>query len=82
MNSVRRKRVKPATVSYGDVALTLRELDMAQLIFSGMTNKEAADTLLLSKRQIDWCMAGLRAKLGVKNRPELFARLRELGVIK
>ncbi len=82
MTSPRRKTKGPDTVNYGDVALTLRELDMAQLIFSGMTCQETANKLLLSKRTIDGCMAGLRAKLGVSNKLELFTRLKELGIVR
>ena len=82
MDSARRKTNRLATVNYVDVDLTLRELDVAQLIFSGMTCQETANKLLLSKRTIDGCMAGLRAKLGVSNKLELFTRLKELGIVR
>ncbi len=69
-------------VHCGDVAIPKCEIRAARLIFSGMSHKEAAESLLLGTSEIDACMARLRAKLGVKNKLELFTRLREFGIVR
>lgn len=57
-----------ATENYG---LTPRELEVAQLIARGMTNKAIAEELVLSRRTIDGYVERLFAKLDVSARAQV-----------
>ena len=54
--------------------LTARELEVARLVASGMTNREVAERLVVSDRTIDNHLYRIYRKLGVTSRDEL-ARL-------
>jgi DNA-binding CsgD family transcriptional regulator len=62
--------------SPGPAALTATEQRVAELIASGRTNKEAAAELFVSVRAIESTLTKAYAKLGVRSRTELAARLR------
>ena len=51
------------------------------MVFGGMSCRETAEKMLLSKRTIDSSLAQTYAKLGVKGRREAFQKLKELGII-
>ncbi len=68
-------------VLYGDVKLTEREVEVAKMVFGGMSCRETAEKMLLSKRTIDSSLAQTYDKLGVKGRREAFQKLKELGII-
>lgn len=57
--------------------LTATELRVAELVASGRTNKEAAAELFVSVRAIESTLTKAYAKLGVRSRTELAARLRD-----
>ncbi len=54
----------------GLVALTARELEVLQLISSGVTNAEAARRLQVSVHAIKFHLASIYIRLGVSNRTE------------
>jgi predicted ATPase/DNA-binding CsgD family transcriptional regulator len=53
--------------------LTRRELDVAALVARGLTNRQAAEQLLVSQRTIETHLEHIFAKLGVQTRAELAA---------
>ena len=59
-------RTQPADV----MALTPRELEVLQLISSGVTNAEAARRLHISIHAIKFHLAAIYSRLGVSNRTE------------
>ena len=68
-------------VLFGEVKLTRREVEVAKLVFGGMSCRETAERMLLSKRTIDSSLAQTYEKLGVKGRRDAFQKLKELGII-
>jgi DNA-binding NarL/FixJ family response regulator len=59
--------------------LSRREFEVAELVASGLTNAEVAATLHLAQRTVENHVAHALAKLGLRNRTELAARLGELA---
>jgi DNA-binding CsgD family transcriptional regulator len=51
--------------------LTAQELQVAQFVATGQTNKEVAAQLFLSPRTIDYHLRKIFAKLGISSRAEL-----------
>ena len=62
-----------------DTDLTATERRVTELVASGRTNKEAAAELFVSVRAIESTLTKAYAKLGVRSRTELAARLRAGG---
>ena len=56
--------------------LTAQELQVASLVADGLSNREAAARLYLSPKTIEYHLAHIFAKLGVRTRYQLAARLR------
>lgn len=52
-------------------ALTASEERVAALVARGATNREAAGTLGLSAKTVEWHLSHLYRKLGVRSRTEL-----------
>ncbi|MCP2336057.1 helix-turn-helix transcriptional regulator [Actinomadura rupiterrae] len=63
----------------GTPPLTRRELEVAALAVEGLSNREIAERLVISKRTVDAHMEHIFAKLGVTRRVKLAARLRTLN---
>ncbi len=59
----------------GIAALTARELEIAQLVAGGLTNRAVAEQLFLSEKTIETHLAGAFVKLGVRTRQSLGAAL-------
>ena len=55
-------------------ALTAHELQVAMIVASGASNREAAGALFLSPKTIEYHLASIYRKLGVRSRTELAAR--------
>jgi DNA-binding CsgD family transcriptional regulator len=55
--------------------LTPTEERVAQLIAAGLTYRQAADTLFISPKTVQWNLSKIYRKLGVRSRAELAARL-------
>jgi DNA-binding NarL/FixJ family response regulator len=60
----------PSSDRPGLRALTPRELEVLEVVASGMTNAEAAERLHLSVHAIKFHLAGVYTRLGVSNRTE------------
>lgn len=59
-------------------ALTTSERQVAELVASGMTNREVAARLFASVRTVEGHLAAVYRKLGIRSRTELAARFAEL----
>lgn len=60
----------------GDERLSARELEVAEAVLRGLSNKEVASTLRISVRTVENHMRSIFAKLGVTSRTRLAAKLR------
>lgn len=77
--------VEPASVtSKGSEVetLTLRELEVLQLLAKGYTNRQIADQLSLSPRTVEGHRANLSGKLGLRSRVELVEYAESHGLMK
>jgi DNA-binding CsgD family transcriptional regulator len=63
------------------VRLTKRELEVLSLVIEGMSSKDVADALYVSKRTVDFHLANIYDKLQVSNRVQAFRRATRLGLI-
>ena len=61
--------------------LTKREIEVLILIAQGHSSKEAAETLYVSKRTVDFNLANVYEKLQVKNRVQAFRAATRLGLL-
>jgi DNA-binding CsgD family transcriptional regulator len=68
-------RGRPAADS-GLAGLTAQELQVARLVAGGMSNREAAAQLYLSPKTIEYHLAHIFAKVGIKTRYQLAALVR------
>jgi DNA-binding CsgD family transcriptional regulator len=57
----------------GPAGLTAQELQVARLVAGGMSNREAAAELYLSPKTIEYHLAHIFAKLGIRTRYQLAA---------
>lgn len=58
-------------MAVGDSGLTSRELEVAQLVAAGKTNREIAAELFLSEKTVETHLYHAFAKLGVSSRAAL-----------
>lgn len=63
------------------IRLTPTEVKVLSLISEGMTSKDAAMKLIVSKRTIDFHMKNIFNKLDVRNRVSAIRRAERLGLI-
>ena len=59
-----------------DFSITKREQEIIIALLDGKSNKELAETLFVSEKTIETHLANIYRKVGVKNRLELFSRLK------
>lgn len=62
--------------------LTLREIEVLQLLVKGCTNRQIAEQLNLSPRTVEGHRANLSGKLGLRSRVELVEYAEKHGLIK
>lgn len=62
--------------SYSPFALTRQERRVASIVAAGATNQEAAATLFINRKTIEFHLANVYRKLGVRSRTELANALR------
>jgi DNA-binding CsgD family transcriptional regulator len=60
------------------VTLSERELQVAELVVSGMTYKDVGDRLFISAKTVEHHVARMRQRLGASSRSELLSQLRSL----
>jgi LuxR family maltose regulon positive regulatory protein len=53
---------------------------VVKLIVAGKSNQEIADELIISVGTAKWHVHNILQKLGVNNRPQAIALVRELGI--
>jgi predicted ATPase/DNA-binding CsgD family transcriptional regulator len=61
--------------------LTERELEVLRLMAAGMSNREVAETLILSVGTVKWYGSQICSKLHAQNRVQAIARARELHIL-
>jgi predicted ATPase/DNA-binding CsgD family transcriptional regulator len=61
--------------------LTARELEILSCMAQHLTNREIADTLILSLNTVKWYAGQIYGKLGVHGRREAVSRARDLGLL-
>jgi DNA-binding CsgD family transcriptional regulator len=64
--------------SMPEVSLSERELQVAELVVSGLTYKDVGDRLFISAKTVEHHVARMRQRLGASSRSELLSRLRTL----
>jgi DNA-binding CsgD family transcriptional regulator len=64
----RRNQRRPRTNGYGPAALTRRELEIAELVGAGRTNREVAAELFLSQKTVETHLRHIFAKLCISSR--------------
>jgi predicted ATPase/DNA-binding CsgD family transcriptional regulator len=71
---------EPAPGSFGGTGpLTKREREIAELVASGLSNREIAGRLFISKRTVDAHVDHIFSKLEISSRVQLTVRLRDPG---
>jgi DNA-binding CsgD family transcriptional regulator len=76
---IRRRVVSAEKPRKGWTAMTKSELAIAQLVASGLTNRQVADRLFLSPHTVNTHLRGVFAKLGVNSRVDLTRLATEHG---
>jgi DNA-binding CsgD family transcriptional regulator len=61
-----------------EVSLSERELQVAELVVSGMTYRDVGDRLFISAKTVEHHVARMRQRLGATSRSELLSQLRTL----
>lgn len=61
--------------------LTMREQEILSMIVKGMSNREIADTLVVTLGTVKWHIRQIYGKLGVRSRVHAIIRARELNLI-
>lgn len=69
--------VRPEAGAREDLGLTPREAAVAALVAAGRSNREVGGELYLSTKAIEYHLGNIFAKLGIRSRHELTARLPE-----
>jgi DNA-binding NarL/FixJ family response regulator len=70
-----------ATTRANPAGLTTRELEVLELVASGLSNRRIAETLVVSSRTVDHHVAAILRKLGVATRAEACAEAARIGAL-
>ncbi|PYI56563.1 response regulator [Paenibacillus flagellatus] len=62
-------------------ALSKREYDILKQIAQGRSNKEIAESLLMSQRSLEYCLTDIFHKLKVKSRIEAAVKAKQMGLL-
>lgn len=76
--SARRASTSDVREAPAEVNLSERELQVAELVVSGMTYKDVGDRLFISAKTVEHHVARMRQRLGATSRSELLSQLRTL----
>lgn len=79
--SVEKRLGKRAAADREHAGLSRRELEVMQLVASGMTNREIAGELVLSTRTVDMHVRNILTKLRCRSRTEAATKAGELGLL-
>ncbi len=79
--SVEERLGKRASADHDNGGLSRRELEVMQLVASGMTNREIAGELVLSTRTVDMHVRNILNKLRCRSRTEAATKAGELGLL-
>ncbi len=79
---VRAWRRGPAARGEGVAGLSPREVEVARLVAGGASNREVADSLLISPRTVERHVTNVLAKLDLRNRTELATFMRSARVVR
>jgi ATP/maltotriose-dependent transcriptional regulator MalT len=64
-----------------NAGLSPRAIEVLGLVANGLTNREIADALFVSKRTVDSHLVSIFSKLGVDSRRAAVAKARERGLL-
>lgn len=76
---VERGRRSESSAGGATASLSAREREVAGLLTAGLTDREIADALTISKRTVETHVSSVLHKLGARNRSEAARRVREDG---
>ncbi len=79
---VRAWRRGPGARGEGVAGLSSREVEVARLAASGASNREVAQSFLISPRTVERHISNVLAKLGLRNRTELAAFMRSAPAVR
>jgi DNA-binding CsgD family transcriptional regulator len=79
--SIEEGRHPDAEARVGRGGLTRRQIEIAQLLAAGLTNKEIAARLFLSPRTVDMHVSNILDRLDCRSRAEAVAKVAELGLL-
>lgn len=74
-------RVYPRDAGPSDARLSGRELDILQQLAAGLSNREVAQSLCLSRHTVKQHASAVYRKLGAKNRAQAASFAQELGLL-
>jgi DNA-binding NarL/FixJ family response regulator len=77
----RQASTRPGTVEALPVALTERELQVLQALAHGLSNREIADSLVITEGTVKNHVSSLIDKLGVRDRTQAVLKGQDLGLI-
>lgn len=65
----------------GQIGLSPRQVEILNLIASGLSNKEIAASLFIALDTVKWHLKIIYSELGVRSRTQAIARAKELGML-
>ena len=73
---------QPSSQTTSTSDITDRELEVIQLVAKGMSNKEIANTLVISEKTVKSHISSLLSKLNLKDRTQLAIHALNNGLVK